>query len=313
MKSKKAVMGFAALLVLLFHFYIPVTKSPAENFLYRTSYIGVDLFFLVSACSLGKKEHIDFIPFMKNRLKSVWIPFCVLSVISAVYRKWNAARLLSVVFGIEFFRSGGGSFLWYAPGILMLYTAVPFLVKMKRKFGIRALPFMLAGWFAVCAAMQYGFGYTKMFILLNRLPAFFAGLYYGEITGRISGKKRAAVYLLMLAAGSVLLYRFGTNIRLNVPLKDMYYVLALPSVIAVAGFIGMISEKIRLVPLEFIGGITLELYGLQMIFGFPLETYLLRITGNGTLAFVLVSFLLTGMAFVFSKIMKIPDFVSGRQ
>ena len=55
MKSKRVLMGFAALLIFLFHFYIPLSS---EGNIFAFAYLGVDIFFFVSAYSLGKKEDI---------------------------------------------------------------------------------------------------------------------------------------------------------------------------------------------------------------------------------------------------------------
>ena len=49
MKCKKSIMGLAALLIVIFHFYIPFTGTKLELTLWRATYIGVDLFFFVSA------------------------------------------------------------------------------------------------------------------------------------------------------------------------------------------------------------------------------------------------------------------------
>lgn len=304
MKSKKVIMGFAALLVVMFHFYIPVFKNSLENFLYRGSYIGVDLFFLVSAYSLGKQDKIDFLPFIKNRLKGVYIPFIIMTVIMFFYKKWKISRLLLVLCGGDFIKSGGGSFLWFAPGIMLFYLITPFLVMLKRKYGIKGLPLMIAGWFLLCFGLQYGFGYTKAFILLNRLPVFFIGLYYDRISLKNTGKYRIAADIAVLAAGMFLVYRFGTNIRLNKPFADMYYVAALPEILAAADIIDFISEKITIVPLEFIGSFTLELYGLQMIFGYDIENVILKATGKPAAAFAGVIVILIAMAFVFNRILK---------
>lgn len=304
MKSKKAVMGFAALLIVMYHFYIPVFKNPAENFFYRGSYIGVDLFFLVSAVSLGKQERIEFLPFMKNRLKGVYIPFVIMSLIMFFYKKWPAQRLLTVLCGADFINRGGGSFLWFAPGIMLFYLISPFLVMLKRKFGIKGLPVMLAGWFVICTALQYGLNYSKAFILLNRLPVFFLGLYYDRLSVKNTGKFRLAADAALIAAGAFLVYRFGLNIRLNKPFADIYYVIAIPEIMAVADITDWISEKIRLVPLEFIGTFTLELYGLQMIFGYDIEGKILKASGMPAAAFFGVIGILLIMAFIFSRLLK---------
>ena len=78
MKSKRSIMGYAALLIVLFHFYIPVFNNVAETFIYRSAYIG----------------QIDYLPFVANRFRAVYIPFVIFSVIAFVYKKWSFKRLL---------------------------------------------------------------------------------------------------------------------------------------------------------------------------------------------------------------------------
>ena len=82
MKCKKSLMGIAAILILIFHFYIPFTDSIYELSFRKASYIGVELFFFLSACSIGKNTFIKFVPFIKNRLLLVYVPFVAFSVIA---------------------------------------------------------------------------------------------------------------------------------------------------------------------------------------------------------------------------------------
>ncbi len=78
-------MGLAALLILAFHFWMPLTASPIEANLYRSTYWGVDIFFFVSAYSLSQRKHISWLQFVGNRLIYVYIPFAVMAVIAAIY------------------------------------------------------------------------------------------------------------------------------------------------------------------------------------------------------------------------------------
>ncbi|MCQ2460508.1 MAG: acyltransferase, partial [Ruminococcus sp.] len=252
MKAKKVLMGYAALLIVFFHFYIPVFKTPLESFIYRSSYIGVDIFFLVSAYSLGRRDKIEFLPFIKNRLKSVYLPFAILTLIAFFYRKWPIKRLLLILCGGEFIKNGGGSFLWFAPGIMFFYLLAPFLAAMKKKFGLKAFAGMICAWFILCLSLQYGLKYNKAFILLNRLPVFFAGMYYDDISLKRTGKFRLPADIIVLAAGLFIIWKTGIT-RLNKPFADMYYVIAIPVVLAVTDIFELISEKINIVPLAFIG------------------------------------------------------------
>lgn len=300
MKSKKAVMGFAALLIFVFHFYIPFTDTAVETFFYRSAYIGVDLFFFLSAVSLGKNESLPFGSFMRNRLLRVYVPFAVLAMIAALYKGWKIKKLAFVLLGIEFIQKGGGAFLWFLPGIMLLYLVTPMLVRIKSRFGLKSLAVLLALWAAVVLLLQYAFNWTRIFILLNRIPVYLIGLYFVPLSRCLPKKLRLPLMAAGLIIGGALVWQFGTTTRLNVPIKEMYYVLAIPYTLSIAALLDFAAETLnsRLAPLEFVGGITLELYGLQMIFGYDVESFLISKAVNGQLAFLISAALLISAAYV---------------
>ena len=305
MKSKRSIMGYAALLIVLFHFYIPVFNNVAETFIYRSAYIGVDLFFFVSASSLSKKSQIYYLPFVANRFRAVYIPFVIFSVIAFIYKKWSFKRLLLTVCGADFLKNGGGSFLWFVPGIMLFYLAAPAVCMVRKKFGLKSLPAFLLLWFAVCCILQYGFNYKKIFILLNRIPIFLAGIYYEDFCGKRPEKFRIPADAFLLLSGVFLVYKFGITVRLNKPLSDFYYIVSIPLILAVAEIIELICEKIKLVPLAFIGAFTFEIYALQMIFGYDIETWLLKISGNKIIAFSGVTVILIILSYAFYSLKKL--------
>lgn len=305
MKSKRSIMGYAALLVLLFHFYIPVFNNTAETFIYRSAYIGVDLFFFVSATSISKKDRIDYLPFIANRFKAVYIPFVIFAVIAFVYKKWPLKRLILTVCGADFLKNGGGSFLWFAPGIMLFYLAAPAVCRAGKKYGLKSLPVFLLLWFALCCILQYGFNYKKIFILLNRIPIFLAGIFYEDFCRKRPEKYRIPIDAFLLAAGVFLVSKFGITVRLNKPVSDFYYIVSIPLILAVAEIIEFISEKIKLVPLAFIGSFTFEIYALQMIFGYDIETWLLKVSGNKLIAFSGVTVILIVMSYAFYSLKKL--------
>ena len=97
---------------MIFHFYIPFSGLKAELVIYRAAYIGVDIFFFVSAYSLAQRDRIEYWKFVGNRLLSIYIPFVLFAVVANFYEKWKYPRFFKVIAGIEFFKRGGGSFLW---------------------------------------------------------------------------------------------------------------------------------------------------------------------------------------------------------
>lgn len=278
MKCKKSLMGLAALLIVIFHFWITITKSPIEATIYRSAYIGVDIFFFVSAYSLAQRKEIKYGSFILNRLLYIYLPFIIMAGICGIYKHWTIKRFWTVVSGAEFFNKGGGSFLWFTVAIMILYLIAPLFIWIKGKFNFKAIPIFFALWGILVWLLQYVLHYKEIFILINRLPIFVIGMYYDDIRKLKLGKFKLPVILAGLICGGYLIHRFCGTIRLTKPITDIYYLIAIPFILSLVGLFDYISSKIhfRNLPLQFIGGITLELYGMQMIFGFDIENKILK-------------------------------------
>ena len=292
-------MGLAALLIVIFHFYIPFSGLKAELVIYRAAYIGVDIFFFVSAYSLAQRDKIEYWKFVGNRLLSIYLPFVLFAVVANFYEKWKYPRFFKVVSGIEFFKRGG-SFLWFFTAIMLIYLIAPLLVKLKKRFGVKAFFGMMFGWLVLGILCQYVLGNRAVFILVNRLPVIFLGLYYDEIRKLLPDKAKLPVIFVGLVAGCFLIYRYGSLKRLNKPFFEMYYITAIPFVISLIALWDYISShvSIRNLPMQFIGKLTLEMYGLQMIFGFRFENTIYKATGHKLLTFLITTFCLIMAAYV---------------
>lgn len=304
--SKRVAMGLAALLILIFHFWIQTANTPV---IIKGAFVGVDIFFFVSAWSLGKQKEIKFLPFMKNRLIAIYIPFVLLAIISGIWNHWSFKKFFFVITSVEFFKKGGGAFLWYLTGILFVYAATPLLIKLKCRFKWIGFCIMLAFWLAFTGVLQFVFGYTKIFILTNRMPVFFIGLYYKELRDCISKRIRLILALCCTLLGLYLVYRFGTSIRLNKPFVDFYYIMAIPLVFGLVELIDLLTDvtNYRFYILSFIGNLTLEIYGLQMIFGYNIESALLKAMGKNMSipVFLITILILITMAFILNMIFKL--------
>lgn len=278
MKQKKEIMGLAALLILVFHFWIPLTGSVIESTIYRSGYIGVDIFFFLSACTFGRKKEVNFGEFIKNRFIKVYCPFLAIALICAIYKHWKLKKLIMVLSGIEFIMKGGGAFLWYVIAVMLFYLCVPFLVKQKQKLGVKLLPVIMILWAVVVGVLQFVFHYTDIFIFLNRIPIIALGLFYEDFCLSVTQKARSCIGIAGLIVGGYLIYKFGANVRLSKPIADIYYVCAIPFVVSLVEICNLLFQKkcgIHML-LRFIGGITLELYGFQMVFGYDIESFVLR-------------------------------------
>ena len=72
--NKRFLQCIAALQILIFHLWMPLTNTMIEQFLIKTGYMGVDLFFFLSAYSLADKT-ISYGSFLKNKVIVLYAKF----------------------------------------------------------------------------------------------------------------------------------------------------------------------------------------------------------------------------------------------
>lgn len=305
-KSKRTIMGLAALMILIFHFYIPVFRQyPYEKQMASLCFIGVDLFFLVSGASCSKAGRTKYHKFVLNRLVNVWLPFALFALVAAFYKSWSIGIYFENIFGIRLFTKGGGAFCWFFPGIMIFYILAPVFVKLKNKLGMPALGILLFMWLAIVLGLQLAADYTTIFILLNRLPIFLIGIWLDKFNF-ISSKLKWPLTAAGLLGGGALFY-YITLVARNIKVPaDLKYVAAVPFVLALTALVNTIAEynKLKFQLLKWMGGFTLELYALQMIFGYAIIGFISKKLGTNAGAFLVTIALLAVMAFALALIKK---------
>ena len=265
--NKRFLQLIAALWILVFHLWINLSGTQAEQFIIRIGYVGVEIFFFVSAWSLADKK-IDYPDFLKNRFLSIYLRFVFFCLVAAVYKAWSVSKTLKAVFLVSFFESGGGSFLWFLPAIMLFYLTYPLFVRWSFKY---KTVLVLALWFTLSIISEKLLGYNRVFIFTNRIPLMLCAY---ELKKRgLDGK----LALAMLPVGLGLLYFRGFTTKLNVPFNEIYFVLAIPLVVSLAYLSGFVRES-KLIKL--LSSATLELYALQMIFGSAVVNALYKLTAS---------------------------------
>lgn len=266
--NKGFLQTLAALQILVFHLWAPVTGTTVESFILRTGYVGVDLFFLLSAYSLAGKE-IDYKKLLKNRAVTIYGRFAAFAVIAFLINGWSPVRLLKILCFAEFFRRGGGSFLWFIPAIMLFYLLYPLFLKWRCRYKV---PIVLAVWFAGSLIASGVFGYSAVFIFTNRIGAVMAGYLLktagadpNQYPGLLkSPASRNLFFTACILLGYTAMYFWGFRYRLNVPFEDLFYLF---SAFAAAGIAGLSAYVPKSRIMDIIGGATLEIYAVQMVFG----------------------------------------------
>lgn len=276
MKSNKKWLQFiAAMWILTFHLWINVSGSVAEAFFVKIGYVGVDIFFFVSAYSLAQKQ-IKYKEFVRNRFIDIYGKFLLFSLLAAVVKHWSLERFIMTICFVDLFQNGGGAFLWFVPAILLFYLIYPLFVNWKHE---NKVIFVFGGWLVFSLTCQEVFDYTKIFIFTNRIPVLLSGYLLAK------HKIPKPVGWLCLPVGLVIAYLTGFRGKLQVPIHEMYFVCGIVPVIGIVQLCSVIKTN-KFV--DIIAGASLEIYALQMIYGPKLVTDVFLKTQNKILTNIIV-------------------------
>ncbi len=307
MKNKKTIMTFAALQILFFHLWISVFPgNQVELFLRTTSYIGVDIFFFVSAYSLSQREVDSYGKFVLSRFLNIYLKYIGFAVIAFFYAGWQIKTFIYNICGISLFTKGGGSFLWFLPAIMLVYLLLPLYEKLHQKNAVLTGVAFIIVWIAIAVAISQLTSYKALFILWNRIPIILLGFYAAKsdfVTEVLQSKKKSILAAVaLLAVGETLLFFFGFREKLMFPIVDLYYLIAIP---AVLGWILLLSQIPEVWITKMVGQATLEIYALQMIFGYTLANKLFRANMGPLAVNLLTAVIIVVIAVIVSQLIRV--------
>lgn len=277
MKNKKTIMFFSSMLILIFHLWINIFKRTnnfyeIETFIRQICFIGVDIFFFLSSYSISKKDIKDYKKFIISRFIKIYVPFILFAIIASIYLKWDIKTFLLTITGINLFIKGGGSFLWFIPAIMIIYVLLPLFNKIKNK-GKGYITIII--WTLLTIILSLSNSCNQIFIITNRIPIILIGSYISKykVLDKLDNKKYIIAMIILITSGILLLYNFKNLLFI----KDMYYLTAIPLILGIILLTNLIpSNKI----FELLGSITLEMYGIQMIFGYKIASIVLSLINN---------------------------------
>ena len=288
MKNKKVIMSFSALMIIIFHLWINITKPNTNIYLIETylryiGYIGVDIFFFVSAYSLANNKIDNYSNFIIKRFKKIYLKFIIFGVISFFFNKWSFLKLLKIIFGIEFLTKGGGSFLWFIPAIMIIYVFLPLYKKLDNKYKIITPIITIIIYLILVITLSIN-KKTTLLIFINRIPIILLGYYFSKLKIFEKLQKNNLLYYCVALCLTIFGLLFNYYLYMNhfylSYFQDIFYVLAIPLILGVI----LLLDKIKVNKLfNYLGSITLEVYAIQMIFGYSLTGKLVKIISNSFL------------------------------
>ena len=311
-KTKQPIMGLAALLIVLFHLF-PASRSndvlsSVVRYIVMTGYIGVDIFFFMTGYMAHFSNTDNYFQYIKRKFLNIYPIFIFSCILFVIMGKLSIKKVLYTVLGADLFLSGGGSFLWFIPAIMIFYLLVPFYKKLIKKFG-SAQTFVISVivWAALVFALEKILVNHSVNIFLCRIPIILLGtmLAVYEEKWKQAYKLIAGVFLIVI--GVFLTWKFGYMIKADFFVSDIFYVIAIPNIIGIILLADAIFGKVKTYVFEGLGKISLELYCLQMVFGSLIFGKVIKYVSNSKLAFLVVFILLivlSGLMHTEKKIIK---------
>ena len=323
-------MAFSAMQIMIFHLWVYIFRgNELEIFLRQTAFVGVDIFFFLSAFSLGSREITGYTSFMAGRFKTVYLKFLIFAVVAYIYKGWSLGYFFQVITGIDLIKKGGGAFLWFLPAIMVFYTVFPIIQRCDKKNRIVTFLTMIGIWLVVGLVLTVQKNCGNIFIFWNRIPIFMLGYYcaasekvrvlFGEQADNSANVREGAckerggntasintirgiIGVILTVTGFIMAYFFAYKLRLQVPVKDMFYITVIPVSVGLVLLVGMIPE---IKAIQVIGAATLEIYAVQMIFGYDIANRILMLSKNNVITNLVTMLVVVAVSVALQSLYKV--------
>ena len=310
-KTKQPIMGLAALLIVLFHLF-PASRSndvlsSVVRYIVMTGYIGVDIFFFMTGYMAHFSNTDNYFQYIKRKFLNIYPIFIFSCVLLVIMGKLSVKKALYTVLGVDLFLSGGGSFLWFIPAIMIFYLLVPFYKLIKKIGSVQTFAVSITMWAVLVFALEKILTNHSANIFLCRIPIILLGTMLAVYEGEWKHRYKLIVGVFLVAIGTFLTCKFGYMIKADFFAKDIFYVIVIPNIIGIILLADIIFGKVKTFVFEGLGKISLELFCLQMVFGSLLFGKVIKYISNSKLAFLVVFVLLivlSGLMHTEKKIIK---------
>ncbi len=284
LRHRQGWLGFATLLVLLFH--LPI-KIRGLWYFQTFGYGGVDICLFASGagCFYSLCGNGDVGAFLRRRIKRI-APACMLTigfwlVFRFVMGQFDISMAVGNLLGLQSFTGRGSEFNWYISAIFLFYILAPYLKLGAERFSpvgkVLLLLFLL-----VCTVPFWKVnGYM---IIVTRLPVFYAGMLLGDLSKRDVQIKRSHVIWLLVAftAGILTLWVCYWQLTPYLWSHGLFWLPFLlivpPLCIGLSGLMAVLErwKATGIIPsfLALVGDYSLELYLMQVLWVVMTPTFI---------------------------------------
>lgn len=304
MNNKKMLMAVSAIMIIIFHLWIYLFNANIfEVYLKQICFIGVDIFFFVSAYNIGKKN-LEYKKFIKNRFLNIYLKFVFFALVACIYQNWNVLKLFKVIIGLDFILKGGGAFLWFVPALMIMYLLLPLYKYFDEKYGVKTFIVTLILYVSILLLFNL-VNYKEIFIFLNRMPIIIIGYYFAKWNVfeklRMNKVKYMIISVLLFICGTFISYFVFVDHFKLLFFNDIFYITAIPLILGLILLIDLLpNNKIS----NFLASFTLELYAIQMIFGFNIANNIYSFTNNIIITNISTIIIVIIISFLIKKILE---------
>ena len=291
MEKRNAIYGVCALWIILFHVFrrISMPYIPVFTDGIAIGMLSVDVFFFLSGTSLAlaaeKHRYMEshWKGYLKRRLERIMIPYLIVGV---PYYLWNcifevhgsAGKKILVFFANLSSASywlRGTQTTWYVYAIVLFYCLFPFLFCFIKKGSRAAQIALLAGTIGLAIISAYIPVLNNSVNVWSRLPVFIMGIWAAnelrEKQYKLSKASRIACLALILLIGAVISKNeLSPTFTLPIVYRNL---LQLPLTLSLMALLSVHPMKTKPHVLEWLGGLSLELYLVHVTLLHPLKYY----------------------------------------
>lgn len=287
-KHRQFLMGIAALGIVVFHSvsYCELqTDNRIINYLFGFTYnlnIGVEIFLLLSGIGLYfsfNNKKVNFKEYYIKRILNVYLIALIIDLPYVIYADLifeNKGILYALAEWIGLLNwTGKTKLAWYAIFAMFLYAIYPLIFKVlksieKSKYELLFVTAFCVAWALLCKGVNILFPqvYSAVEIAINRIPVFIIGCYLGRF---VYNREKYSAKLYFFALFGIVLWVILSVFNCGL-IGDRFGHCLLSLALCIV--ILKLTDLIKIKPLykffEFLGGMSLELYLVHLIFAYSI-------------------------------------------
>lgn len=271
--NRRALSGFAALLIYIFHGWKPVFSSTPGLFeieyaIVHFGDIGVDIFLFLSGMGLVNswKHCSSYREFILRRLKRIFVPALITGGVFLLLSE-DLLDGVKAVTGYYFLIGRMNTYLWFYFAIVLLYLFFPLYYHFfdKARSKILFTSCVIAIWIVYLFLLNDHVN-NWAYIFLNRIPVFLIGICFDHLTDT-----KIKIHPILLYGISLTALAIGLNLSILTKVFGKYPYLPhsyalFPYILMSVSLIILLSRVFDLIPhriLDFYGLFTFEFYCVQ--------------------------------------------------